>query len=157
MTRSRGRLRSPYDALERELSRLAATMLAGAIVDMAIALIALLFPTWLAPFTGGDVACTSLALQFWPLVHLMFPCFYIMAWMDPKHNVVIVAGAILSRLIYAAFMFAAALGREIGPAWLVDGGVSLALAVSHYVCLRRSDFRLWDVFIRAGNPPGLGE
>ncbi len=157
MTRRRSDNRSPYDALERNLARLGATMLAGAIADLATALVALLLPSWLSQFMGDGVTRTSLSLQFWPLVHLVFPCFYIMASMDPKRNVVIVAGAILSRLIYAAFMLAAALGRGMGVAWLLDGGISLVLAALHYIYLRRSDFGLWEVFIRAGNPPGIRE
>jgi hypothetical protein len=146
---------SPYSALERNLGRLGMTMLVGAVADLVIAFVALVLPSWLVRYMGEDVTRTSLSLQFWPLVHLVFPCFYIMAWMDPKRNVVIVAGAIMARLIYAVFMIAAALGRAMGLAWLLDGAISLALALAHYVYLRRSDFGLWDVFIRAGNPPGL--
>ena len=48
-------------------------------------------------------------------------------------------------------------GQGIGMAWLFDGGISLFLAAAHYVHLRRADFGLWEVFIRAGNPPGLRE
>ena len=156
MTRARAPV-SPYSRLERNLRRLGATMLFGAITDLLIALVALVVPSWIAQFMGDDVTGASLSLQFWPLVHLVFPCFYIMAWMDPKRNVVIVACAIMSRVIYAVFMLAAGLGRGLGPAWLLDGGISLFLAVAHYVHLRRSDFGLWEVFIRAGNPPSLRE
>ena len=31
----------------------------------------------------------------------------------------------------------------------------LGLAILHYVFLRLSDFGFWEVFSRAGNPPGM--
>jgi hypothetical protein len=132
-------------------------MLAGAIADVTIALLAVLLPAWLAPYVTPDASSPALALQFWPLGHLVFPCFCIMAWRDPKRNVIIVAGAIVGRTIYALYVGAVTLALGLGVAWLLDGGISLALAITHYVFLRRSDFGLWEVVSRAGNPPGLGE
>ena len=61
----------------------------------------------------------------------------------------------MARVIYALFMFLSVLVRGVGWAWAVVGGISLAIAVSHYVFLRLSDFGFWEVFSRAGNPPGV--
>jgi hypothetical protein len=146
---------TPYKWLERNLKRLGATMLLSAVYDLVLALVALIFPDWLMRVLGlygpGDV----FHFYLWPLVHLVFPCFCILAWMDIKRNVVIVTGAILARVLYALFMFVSVLVVDAHFVWAIWGGISLAWAVAHYVLLRMSDFGFWEVFSRAGNPPGM--
>ncbi len=144
---------SPYTMLDRRLKAMGRTMLIGAILDVVLAFTALVFPSQLARLMGFD-AMDELG-RFWPLVHLVFPCFYILAWMDTKRNVAIVAGAIIARIVYALYMFAAVLFWRAWWVWSIAGGTSLVLAIAHYVFLRLSDFGLWEVFSRAGNPPAM--
>lgn len=155
MTRKTWAGDSPYNMLDRNLKRMGLTMLIGAILDVAIAVVALAFPSWLTSVMGIGTPQDAFMFSLWPLVHLVFPCFCVMAWMDTKRNVAIVSGAILARLMYALFMFISVLARGVSWSWAVVGGVGLALAVAHYVFLRLSDFGFWEVFSRAGNPPGM--
>jgi hypothetical protein len=145
---------SPYDMLDRNLRRMGLTMLIGAILDVVVALAVFLFPSRVIALTGIDAPQDVFYLQLWPLLHLVLPCFCILVWMDPKRNVAGVTAAIVARLVYAAFMLISAWVRGLSWVWFVAGAVSLALAVSHYVFLRRSDFGFWEVFSQAGNPPG---
>lgn len=144
---------TPYNVLEQNLKRLGLSMLIFSIYDLAVALLFLLSPTWLVADSSDLVARQEVYMV--PLIHLVFPCFCILAWMDPKRNIVIVAGAIVARTIYAAFMFGWVLFLARPPILALLGGVSLAFAIIHYVLLRLSDFGLWEVFSRAGNPPGM--
>ena len=145
---------SPYDMLDRNLKRMGLTMLIGAILDVMLALAIFLFPSRFIALTGMDAPKDMFYLQFWPLIHLVLPCFCILVWMDPKRNVAGVTAAIVARLIYAVFMFVSVWTRGLSWVWAAVGAASLALAVSHYVFLRRSDFGFWEVFRWAGNPPG---
>jgi hypothetical protein len=155
MTRELWRGHTPYDMLDRNRKRMRLTMLVGMVLDVILALSALLFPAWLLALMGVARGQEIFCLQFWPLIHLVFPCFYVLAWVDVKRNVAIVAGAVLARSIYALFMFVSVWVRGASWAWAVAGGLSLALAVSHYVFLRLSDFGFWEVLSQAGNPPRL--
>lgn len=146
---------TPYKMLDRNLKRLGLTMLLGAIIDVILALASLVFPAWVISLMGLDPPPEMFYLQMWPLIHSVFPCFYILAYMDTKRNVVIVTGAIMARVIYALYMFLSILLRGVRWTWAIPGGIGLALAVSHYVFLRLSDFGFWEVFSRAGNPPGM--
>jgi hypothetical protein len=146
---------TPYRMLDRNLKRMGLTMLVGAIVDVILALAGLLFPGWVISLMGLDVPQEMFFFQMWPLVHLIFPCFYILAYMDTKRNVVIVTGAIVARVIYALYMVLSVVVRGVRWTWIVPAGICLALAISHYVFLRLSDFGFWEVFSRAGNPPGM--
>ena len=153
MPRSKWLDGTPYDLLDRNLKRLGLTMLIGAIYDTLLGLSGLLFPSLFAGWmgaSGGDAAFVS-----WPLVHLVLPCLCIFAWMDTKRNVVIVAGAIVARVIYALVTILAVAFLGARPVWAVLGGISAVLAVLHYALLRLSDFGFWEIVIRAGNPPGL--
>lgn len=146
---------TPYKMLDRNLKRMGLTMLIGAIVDVILALVGFIFPAWVFSLMGLDAPQEMFYYYMWPLIHLVFPCFYILAYMDTKRNVVIVTGAIMARAIYALFMFLSILIRGVRWTWAIPGGIGLALAISHYVFLRLSDFGFWEVFSRAGNPPGL--
>jgi hypothetical protein len=145
---------SPYNMLDRNLKRLGLTMLIGSIVDLLFALATLLFPAWVISLMGVD-APEEVFSWFFPLVHLVFPCFCILAYMDTKRNIAIVTGALLARAIYALFLLLPILIRGARWTWAIPGGISLALAISHYLFLRLSDFGFWEVFSRAGNPPGM--
>ncbi len=89
------------------------------------------------------------------LAHLMLACFCVLAWLDVKRNILIAAGAIVTRGSYALFMFLSVWLLHVRPMWAILGGISLAFAGVHYVLLRLSDFGLWEVLVRAGNPPGM--
>jgi hypothetical protein len=130
-------------------------MLVGAIMDAMLALLLLLYPSQISALMGINTAQQAFYLRFLPLVHLVFPCFCIFAWMDTKRNVAIVSAAIIARLVYALYVFALVLTGSIRWAWTWIGAVSLGLAIAHYVLLRKSDFAFWEVFSRAGNPPGF--
>jgi hypothetical protein len=145
---------SPYNMLDRNLKRLGLTMLIGSILDVVLALVCLLFPAWVASLMGTDTPTEVFTLLF-PLVHLVFPCFCILAYMDTKRNVAIVTGALVARVIYALFLLLPIALRGVRWTWAIPGGIGLALAISHYVFLRLSDFGFWEVFSRAGNPPGM--
>jgi hypothetical protein len=155
MTRKQWQDDTPYQTLDRNLKRLGLSMLAGAVIDVALALLLLLFPSQISALMDVGTAQQALYLRFLPLVHLVFPCFCIFAWMDAKRNVAIVSAAIIARLVYALYVFALVLTRSISWVWTWIGAVSLGLAISHYVLLRKSDFAFWEVFSRAGNPPGF--
>ena len=145
---------SPYNMLDRNLKRLGLTMLIGAILDVILALVSLLFPAWVASLLWVEPPGQEFSVLF-PLVHLVFPGFYILAYMDAKRNVAIVSGALIARAIYVVFMFLPILTRGAPWTWAIPGGIGLALVISHYVFLRLSDFGFWEVFSRAGNPPGM--
>lgn len=115
----------------------------------------LFFPSWAVGLMGLPIPHDMFYLYFWSMVHLVFACFCVVAWMDIKRNIVIVAGAILGRTAYALFVFASVLVLGVRRVWAVWGGISLALAVVHYVLLRLSDFEFWEVYSRAGNPLGV--
>jgi hypothetical protein len=146
---------TPYNLLERNLKWLGKTMLAGAVWDVLLALVSLVFPGWLAGVMGLTLPQPVFYFYLWSIIHLVFACFGVLAWMDTKRNIVIVIGAITGRVIYAVFMFLSVLFLDVRPAWAIAGGISLILAVVHYVLLRLSDFGFWEVFIQAGNPPGM--
>jgi O-antigen/teichoic acid export membrane protein len=145
---------SPYDMLDRNLKRMGLTMLIGAILDVILAIAVFLFPLRFMALTGMGAPQDMFYLQLLPLLHLVLPAFCIVVWMDPKRNVAGATAAIIARLVYAVFMFVSVWIRGLGWVWAAVGATSLALAVSHYVFLRRSDFGFWEVFSRAGNPPG---
>ena len=142
---------TPYNTLERNLGRLGITMLIFAIYDLAIALLTLLWPRLIVQISKT----VHEPFYFLPLIHITFSCFCIPAWMDTKRNIVIVASAIIARVIYAGIVFALVLAGSLPPALAVLGGISLIFAIIHYIFLRLSDFGLWEVVIRAGNPPGM--
>jgi O-antigen/teichoic acid export membrane protein len=144
---------SPYNMLDRNLKTMGLTMLVGAILDLIVALGTLLFAPQIAAWVGLEQADETFYLL--TLVHLVFPPFCILAWMDTKRNVAIVTGAIVARTIYALFTFALVLLLGAAWIWAIAGGASLLLAVVHYVFLRRSDFGFWEVFSQAGNPPAM--
>jgi hypothetical protein len=145
---------TPYDWLERNLRRLGTTMLIGAIYDVIVAMFGLFFPRWIASLTGIVMPSNLFYFYLWPMIHLVFASFYVLAWMDVKRNIVIVTGAIIARMLYAVFVFASISMLGIRPWWAIPGAISLGLAIIHYVLLRLSDFGFWEVFSRAGNPPG---
>jgi hypothetical protein len=146
---------TPYDLLDRNLKRLGASMLVGAVYDVVLGLMSLAFPSWILGWLGQPLPASMFYFYLWPVMHLVFACFYTLAWMDPKRNIVIVTGAIVARLLYAGFMFVSVLMLGVGSTWAFFGVLSLILAVVHYVFLRLSDFGFWEVFVRAGNPPGM--
>jgi hypothetical protein len=146
---------TPYNWLEKNRQRLGMTMLMSAIYDLLFAFLSLLLPARMMQMMDLSAPQEAFFFHFWPLVHLVFPCFCILAWMDTKRNVAIVSGAIIARVIYALFMFLSVLSSNASPAWAVAGGISMIWAIAHYVFLRLSDFGFWEVFSRAGNPPSL--
>ncbi len=137
---------TPYNILELNLKRLGLTMLLFSIYDLLAALVMLVWPSLVQAGAVGS---------FLPLVHLIMPCFCVLAWMDPKRNIVIVTGAVMARAIYGLWL----LGWFFlfGQVWwfAVLGGISLVFALTHYILLRLSDFGFWEVLRRAGNPPGI--
>ena len=143
---------SPYNMLDRYLKTMGLTMLVGALLDLVIAVSAFALAPQITAWLG--LAQPDVTYYLFPLVHLIFPPFCILAWMDTKRNVAIVTGAIVARVIYALFTFVMLF---FGASWIwaVVGGISLLLAISHYVFLRLSDFGFWEVFSRAGNPPAM--
>ena len=145
---------SPYDLLERNRRWLGNTMLVGAVYDMLLAAAGLLLPGRMARWVGAPDSVGVFGLYQWSMVHVVFACFCVLAWMDVKRNIVIVSGAILARVLYAVLMLVSVLllGESVG--WLIFGGISLVLAVAHLILLRMSDFGFWEVLLRAGNPPG---
>jgi hypothetical protein len=147
---------TPYNVLGRHLNRLAASLLVGAIYDTALGLWGLFWPESIATAIGIDLPRERFYFYLWPLLHAVFACFGFMAWMDVKRNIAIVAGALVGRVVYAGFMFAAVWRLDVPWVWAVAGAISLALAVTHGVYLHKSDFSFWEVLIRAGNPPGIG-
>ena len=146
---------TPYNVLWRHLKRLGVSLLAGALYDIALGLIGLFWPKWLAVLLGVHLPRERFFFYLWPLLHLVFACFGVMAWMDVKRNIAIVAGAIVGRTIYALFMFAAVWRLDVRPTWAIAGAISLILAIAHGAYLRKSDLTFWEVLIRAGNPPDL--
>ena len=146
---------SPYDVLERNLLRLGKTMLVGAILDVLFASVGFFFPGLLARWMGMPGPVDRFAFYQWAMAHMVFACFCVLAWLDVKRNIVIVGGAILTRSFDAMLMLVLVLFFDVPAGWLVLGGVSLALAVVHLILLRMSDFGLWEVLARAGNPPGF--
>ena len=146
---------TPYIWLERNLKGLGVTMLVSAIYDLGLGLSNLLFPSWLGGLLGIPVPEDLFYLYLWSLAHLVFACFCILAWLDIKRNILIAAGAIVARVSYALFLFLSVWLLHVRPAWAILGGVSLVFAVVYYVLLRLSDFGLWQVLVRAGNPPGM--
>jgi hypothetical protein len=145
---------TPYEWLERNLRRLATTMLIGAIYDVTLGVLGLFFPRWMTSLTGIAMPSDRFYFLFWPMTHLVFASFYVLAWMDIKRNIVIVTGAIIARTLYTVFVLASIGMLGIRPVWAIPGAISLGLAILHYVLLRLSDFRFWEVFSQAGNPPG---
>jgi hypothetical protein len=143
---------TPYNTLERNLRRLGITMLVSTIYDLAIALLTLFWPTLIVQISNRTV---HEPFYFLPLIHITFSCFCIPAWMDTKRNIVIVASAIIARSIYAGIVCALVLLGSLPPVIAVLGGISLLFAITHYILLRLSDFGLWEVVSRAGNPPGM--
>lgn len=146
---------TPYSRLGRNLAWLGRTMLAGALYDLVLGLLGLFSPSLVIRLMHLAAPGELFYFYFWPLLHLVFACFGVLAWMDVKRNVVIVTGAIIARTIYAFFMFVAVGALQARMAWAVLGGVSLLLAGGHYVFLRLSDFSFWEVLLRAGNPPAM--
>jgi hypothetical protein len=144
---------TPYNLLQQNLKRLGTTMLISSLYDVTLALLSLLFSSQIMSLMG--LSPPQEQYCFWPLTHLIFPSFCILAWMDTKRNIVIVAGAIIARVVYASFMFAAVLLFRLHPILAVAGGISLLFAATHYVFLRLSDFEFWEVLRRAGNPPSI--
>lgn len=143
---------TPTNTLERNLDRLGTTMLIFAVYDLAIALLTLIWPNlvvWDSYRTAHEPP------YFLPLVHTTFACFCIPAWMNTKRNIVIVASAIVARVTYAVILFILVLDASYPPTCAVLGGISLLFAIIHYVFLRLSDFGLWEVLHRAGNPPSI--
>ncbi|UCC64578.1 MAG: hypothetical protein JSV36_05875 [Anaerolineae bacterium] len=146
---------TPYNVLGRHLKSLGAGLLGGAIYDATLGLWGLFSPGSLARLMGIDLPPERFYFYLWPLLHAVFACFGFMAWMDTKRNIAIVAGAIVGRVVYALFMFAAIWRLDVPWIWAVAGAISLILAVTHSVYLRKSDFAFWEVLLRAGNPPGI--
>ncbi len=144
---------TPYNILEQNMKRLGATMLILSIYDLVVALFLLIWPQGVA----GIFGCTDAACTFRPLalVHLTLPCFGLLAWMDPKRNIVIVTGAIIARIIYALALGIWIVTEQLPLNILALGGISLVFAALHYYFLRRSDFGFWEILSRAGNPPGV--
>jgi len=145
---------TPYEWLQRNLRLLSRTMLASAIVDVLWCAACLFVPRRVAGFMGLEAFSGSFYFYMWPLVHLVFASFCLPAWLDVKRNIVIVAGAIAARGVYAAYALVAVLWLGARPTWMIPGGISLVFAIAHYVLLRSSDFRFWEVVCWAGNPPG---
>lgn len=143
---------TPYNTLERNLRRLGASMLIFAVYDLAVALLTLLWPNLAVQISHGTV---NEPFHFLPLAHITFACFCVPAWMNTKRNIVIVASAIVARVSYAAIVLILVLVASLPPALIILGGISLLFAVLHYVFLRLSDFGLWEVLRRAGNPPSI--
>ena len=144
---------SPYNMLDRYLKTMGLTMLVGALLDLVLALSALFLAPQFAAWLG--LAQVDVTYYLLPLIHFIFPPFCILAWMDTKRNVAVVTGAILARVIYALFTFAIVLLLRASWIWAIAGGISLLLAITHYVFLRLSDFGFWEVFSQAGNPPAM--
>ena len=144
---------TPYNVLQQNLKRLGVTMLMASIYDLVLAFLGLVFSSEMMDMMG--LSSSQELFCFWPLTHLVFPSFGILAWMDTKRNIAIVCGAIMARIVYALFMFAAVVFVRVHPSMAVLGGISLLLAAVHYILLRLSDFGFWEVLMRAGNPPGL--
>lgn len=145
---------TPYDWLERNLKRLGGTMLASVIYDVILCVLSLFFRSWLLGLMGCPAPQDLFYFYLLPLLHLVFASFCILAWMDTKRNIVIVTGAIATRLLYALLAFVGVLVLGACPIWAIAGAGSLAWAIVHYVFLRLSDFGFWEVLSRAGNPPG---
>ncbi|MBN1935408.1 MAG: hypothetical protein JW934_12135 [Anaerolineae bacterium] len=144
---------TPYNILEQNLKRLGTTMLLFSIYDLIVALLFLVWPQWflnLLDYSGARYEFRTFAL-----VHLLLPCFCMLAWMDPKRNIVIVTGAIMARVMYTVVLAIWILIDHVPLAFAVFGGISLLFAALHYLFLRRSDFGFWEILSRAGNPPGV--
>lgn len=146
---------TPYDWLERKLKWLGRTMLLGAVHDVVLGLAGLLFPARVLEVMGALPPLERFYFYLWPLLYLVFACFGILAWLDVKRNILIVTGAIVARVLYAVFTFASVLFLAAPSSLAILGTISVALAVTHYVLLRLSDFAFWEVLFRAGNPPGM--
>jgi drug/metabolite transporter superfamily protein YnfA len=146
---------TPYNVLGRHLKRLGISLLVGGIYDTVLGLWGLFWPESLAALLGIDLPPERFYFYLWPLLHAVFACFGFMAWMDVKRNIAIVTAAMVGRVVYALFMFAAVWRLDISWVWAAAGGISLALAMTHGVYLRKSDFTFWEVLSRAGNPPGI--
>jgi hypothetical protein len=146
---------NPYNRLARNVQRLRWTMLAGMVYDGILVAVGIVAPRGLLEWGGGIVPQQPFYLRFWSFLHLTLASFYFLAWMDVKRNIAIVAGAVVVRIAYAFFLFAALwLERPHIGIWAGLGAISLLLGISHYFFLRLSDFGLWEVLSHAGNPPG---
>jgi hypothetical protein len=98
---------TPYNVLGRHLKRLGIGLLVGGIYDTVLGLWGLFWPESLAALLGIDLPPERFYFYLWPLLHAVFACFGFMAWMDVKRNIAIVTAAMVGRVVYALFMFAA--------------------------------------------------
>jgi hypothetical protein len=146
---------TPYIWLQRNLKTLGVTLLISAGYDVGLSVFNLLFPSWMGTWLGIPMPEGLFYLYLWSLAHLVFAWFCVLGWLDVKRNILIAAGALVARVGYALFMFLCVWRLHIRATWAIFGGISLAFAVAHYVLLRLSDFGLWQILVRAGNPPGM--
>jgi hypothetical protein len=96
---------APPEAKDLPVRGLRIALILGAIVDLALGAIPLLFfPSWMSTALGEPV---SGSLKFWPMYSSVFlfvlPVFYLLGAADPARNIVIIVAAIVGRLAGAVF------------------------------------------------------
>jgi len=139
--------------LERNLKILGITMLLGAILDWAVAALVFFLPGQVATFLGAFISGDPMILRLCGLLLAIPALFYLMAFVDTKRNVVIVAVAIVVRACLGAFFVVHVLFLAAPDSWLAIGLLNLGFAAIHFIFFKLSDFDFWPILRRAGNPP----
>ena len=139
--------------LERNLKILGITMLVGALFDWATATLALFWPGQVAALLGMSIPGDPMIFRLCGLLLAIPALFYIMAFIDTKRNVAIVAATIVGRAGLGVFFVVHELFLAAPRSWLVIGLINLGFAVVHLIFFKMSDFDFWPILRRAGNPP----
>jgi hypothetical protein len=139
--------------LERNLKILGVTMLVGALFDWAIAALVFFRPGQVATFLGMSISGDLMTFRLCGLLLAILPLFYIMAFIDTKRNVAIVAATIVGRVGLGVFFVVHVLFLAAPRPWLAVGLINLGFAAVHLIFFKLSDFDFWPILCRAGNPP----
>ena len=139
--------------LERNLKILGITMLVGALFDWATATLALFWPGQVAALLGMSIPGDPMIFRLCGLLLAIPALFYVMAFIDTKRNVAIVATTIIGRACLGIFFASQVLFMNAPYSWLVIGLINLGFAAVHLIFFKMSDFDFWPILRRAGNPP----
>jgi hypothetical protein len=139
--------------LERNLKVLGFTMLLGALFDWVTAALVLFLPNPAAALLGMSGPDNQMISRLCGLLLAIPALFYIIAFVDTKRNVAIVAMAIIGRAGLGMFFITHEWFLTAPLSWLVIGLINLGFAAVHLVFFKMSDFDFWPILRRAGNPP----
>ena len=139
--------------LERNLKILGITMLLGALFDWTTAALIMFLPGPVAVFLGMPSPSDPMIFRLCGLLLAIPGLFYVMAFVDTKRNVAIVAATIVGRASLGVFFVVYVLFLAVPRPWLVIGLINLGFAAVHLIFFKMSDFDFWPILRRAGNPP----